>query len=104
MEGWESVDEEELDRIFSTYLWRIKRWSRGFSALPRFSTQHVADFKGLTSKGAQTPFGRYHLVAQTAMPLLSLSTAPSHDSSQSRSSAGSRSTRRSWPVAPSSRW
>lgn len=69
VEGWEAVPDADLDRLFSTYLWRIKRWSRGQSA-PRFSTRHVDTFKGLTTRTSTTPSARYHLAAQAAVPML----------------------------------
>ena len=69
VEGWEAVPDDELDRLFSTYLWRIKRWSRGLSA-PRFAVRHVNAFKGLDARTANTPAARYHLAAQAAVPLL----------------------------------
>jgi hypothetical protein len=70
VEGWEAVPDDELDRLFSTYLWRIKRWSRGLPA-PRFSVRHIDAFKGVNARTASTPVARYHLAAQAAVPLLS---------------------------------
>ena len=70
VEGWEAVPDSELDRLFSAYLWRIQRWSRGLSA-PAFEVRHVDAFKGLTAKNARTPSARYHLAAQAAVPMLS---------------------------------
>ncbi|HJW55294.1 MAG TPA: DUF262 domain-containing protein [Burkholderiaceae bacterium] len=46
VETWESVKDAELDRLFSTYLYRIARWSRGESA-PRFSIHDISMFKGI---------------------------------------------------------
>lgn len=69
VEVWQNVPDAELDRLFSTYLWRIKRWTRGLSA-PRFAARHIDSFKGLTPKSASTPAARYHLAAQTAVPIL----------------------------------
>ena len=69
VEVWQSVPDAELDRLFSTYLWRIKRWTRGLSA-PAFATRHIGAFKGLTVKSASTPAARYHLAAQAAVPML----------------------------------
>lgn len=70
VETWESVADEDLDRLFSIYLYRIARWSRGESA-PGFSDQDVGMFKGLSPKRALPPSARYHLAAQSALPLLS---------------------------------
>lgn len=69
VEVWESVADNELDRLFSTYLWRIRQWSRGFSS-PAFASRHVEAFKGITMRDAHAPSSRYHLAAQTAVPLL----------------------------------
>jgi hypothetical protein len=76
VEGWEAVPDADLDRLFSTYLWRIKRWSRGLSA-PRFSVRHIDVFKGLTSRSATTPSARYHLAAHAAVPMLAAWSDPS---------------------------
>lgn len=70
VETWESVTDEDLDRLFSIYLYRIARWSRGESA-PGFSTRDIGMFKGISRKRALPPSARYHLAAQSAMPLLS---------------------------------
>lgn len=70
VQAWESVRDEDLDRLFSTYLYRIARWSRGGSA-PGFTTHDIGMFKGISGTSASTPANRYHLAAQTAMPLLS---------------------------------
>ena len=72
VEDWEAVSEDELDRLFATYLWRIRRWTRGLSADPAFSSRNVGEFKGLTAKGSRTPSGRYHIAAQAAVPMLAL--------------------------------
>lgn len=70
VEGWEAVPDAELDRLFSTYLWRVKRWSRGLPA-PAFTAAHTGAFKGLTARTATTPAARYHVAAQAAVPMLS---------------------------------
>jgi hypothetical protein len=70
VEGWESVAEDDLDRLFSTYLWRVKRWSRGQHA-PRFTPQYIDDFKGIRGRQRTTPSARYHRTAQATLPVLS---------------------------------
>lgn len=70
VEGWESVPDADLDRLFATFLWRIRCWSRGLRA-PAFSTDHVDVFKGVATGSARTPSARYHFAAQAAVPLLS---------------------------------
>ena len=79
VEAWEDVPDGELDRLFSTYLWRIRRWSRGMSA-PAFSADHVDEFKGVTARSASSPMARYHRAAQSVVPVL---TAWSADSTPS---------------------
>ena len=70
VESWESVPDAELDRLFSTYLWRIQRWNQGLPA-PTFAVQHIGTFKGVTTTGTVSPSARYHLAAQAAIPMLS---------------------------------
>lgn len=69
VEAWQAVPDGDLDRLFSTYLWRIRRWSRGMSA-PAFGTDHVDEFKGVTVKAAVSPMARYHRAAQAVVPVL----------------------------------
>lgn len=90
VETWESVRDEELDRLFSTFLYRIARWSRGRSA-PGFSIHDIDLFKGISPQahdGTLAPSERYHLAAQAAMPLLTAWVAPgtqdSRDAQRSR--------------------
>ena len=70
VETWESVKDNDLDRLFSTYLYRIVRWSRGESA-PGFQTHDIGIFKGISSRNSLSPNARYHLAAQAALPMLS---------------------------------
>ena len=72
---WESTPDEALNRLFSIFLYRIARWSRGESA-PGFSVHDIGMFKGIARKGALAPFERYHLAAQAAIPLLMAWVAP----------------------------
>ena len=72
---WESTPDEALNRLFSIFLYRIARWSRGESA-PGFSVHDIGMFKGIARKGALAPFERYHLAAQAATPLLMAWVAP----------------------------
>jgi hypothetical protein len=69
VETWESVKDEDLDRLFSIYLYRIARWSRGESA-PGFTTHDIGMFKGISPKSVLSPSARYHLAAQAALPML----------------------------------
>lgn len=81
VEAWESVRDEDLDRLFSTFLYRISKWSRGESAL-KFTIRDIDMFKGISARSqrALSPNQRYHLAAQAAIPLLSAWTMfPTHD-------------------------
>src|SRR5690606_13985229 len=70
VESWESVDDTELDRLFSTFLYRIFRWARGESA-SQFGVRDVGIFKGISLKSSRSPSSRYHIAAQVAIPVLS---------------------------------
>ena len=69
VEAWESANDDDLDRLFSIFLYRIARWSRGQSA-PGFTTQDIGMFKGVSPARAVAPSARYHLAAQSAIPML----------------------------------
>ncbi|MBL1263544.1 DUF262 domain-containing protein [Methylomicrobium sp. RS1] len=69
VETWESVTDAELNRLFSTYLYRIARWARGESA-PRFTVHDIGMFKGISPKSSRSPCARYHMAAQVAIPVL----------------------------------
>lgn len=75
VETWESVKDEDLDRLFSIYLYRIARWSDGESA-PGFTTHDIGMFKGISPQSVLSPSARYHLAAQTALPMLNSWGAP----------------------------
>lgn len=75
VEAWESVMDDDLDRLFSTYLYRIVRWSRGESA-PGFSVHDIGVFKGISPQKNRSPNARYHIAAQAAIPLLNLWGSP----------------------------
>lgn len=81
VEAWESVRDEDLDRLFSTFLYRISKWSRGESTL-KFAIRDIGMFKGISARPYRSfsPNQQYHLAAQAAMPLLSAWTMSSeHD-------------------------
>lgn len=71
IEKWEEIDAGELDRLFSTYLYRIHRWSKGLDGT-RFGLADIDVFKGITSDRRSSPWELYHLAAQSAMPLLEI--------------------------------
>ena len=62
---WERVDDDELDHLFSRYLYRVARWSHGRSARREFTVDDVELFKGVPAS-PRTPAERYHLAAQTS--------------------------------------
>ncbi|TXN82688.1 DUF262 domain-containing protein [Methylobacterium sp. WL8] len=70
VEKWESVSDRDLDRLFSTFLYRIARWIRG-EAAPTFTARDIGMFKGIGLADIKAPSARYHLAAQAAVPLLS---------------------------------
>lgn len=70
VEAWESVSDYDLDRLFSIYLYRIARWSRGESAIMGFTLQDVGLFKGIAPNNSLPPNLRYHLAAQAAIPMM----------------------------------
>ncbi|QCW51032.1 DUF262 domain-containing protein [Nocardioides dongxiaopingii] len=69
VEDWESVPADELNRLFSVYLFRVARWAQGNSA-PAFSVRDIGMFKGLSPTSASSPNSKYHLAAQAAIPIL----------------------------------
>ena len=88
VESWESVKDSDLNRLFSTYLYRIARWSRGERAT-EFTAQDISIFKGISPKGVISPCDRYHIAAQTALPIM-LSTWDSAKTPNSQTAARSR--------------
>lgn len=70
VEAWESVADEDLDRLFSRYLYRIVNWSRSKPA-PGFSAADIHAFKGIRIESVESPSARYHAAAQLAIPMLS---------------------------------
>lgn len=78
VETWESVEDGVLNNLFSNFLYRISKWSRGESA-PGFTTYDIGMFKGISNKSGMPPSVRYHQVAQTLMPMLKALDQPSED-------------------------
>jgi len=60
---WERVDDDELEHLFSRYLYRVARWSHGRSAAREFAVADIGLFKGIPAV-PRTPAERYHLAAQ----------------------------------------
>lgn len=51
---WENLDDDRLAKLFSSHLYRIRRWSRGRSA-QTFTKDDVAEFKGITLEAKKLP-------------------------------------------------
>lgn len=67
VQEWESVDDYELEHLFSRYLYRIAQWSRGRPASREFGIEDLGLFKGIdTASGSSqsTPAQDYHLSVQ----------------------------------------
>jgi len=69
VKNWEAVSDGDLGQLFSTFLYRIFRWTRG-KAVTDFTARDIGVFKGISSSEIKAPSARYHMVAQAAVPLL----------------------------------
>lgn len=69
VDTWESVEDADLDLLFSTYLYRIIKWSRGERA-ETFTTHDIDVFKGISLNRKLSPSARYHVAAKAAVPLM----------------------------------
>lgn len=80
-ERWENK-ENELDRLFGTYLARIHWWSRNLPARV-FTTDHIDMFKGL-GRSTRLPGAEYHRAAKTILPAVQEWAAPAADEATQR--------------------
>ncbi len=55
---WEDLDQQELSRLFSDYLYRLKEWVKGNRA-PGLYEGNIDLFKGLTSRDS-FPYAQYY--------------------------------------------
>ena len=62
---WELVDDDELEHLFSRYLYRVAQWSHGRPAAREFTNADVGLFKGIPA-APRTPAERYHFAAQSS--------------------------------------
>lgn len=62
---WERVNDDELEHLFSRYLYRVARWSHGRPAAREFTVADIDLFKGIPAV-PRTPAERYHLAAQSS--------------------------------------
>ncbi|RJN32144.1 DUF262 domain-containing protein [Nesterenkonia natronophila] len=67
VERWERADENELDRLFGTYLARIHWWSRNMPA-HSFATDDLDIFKGVRRSTRRLPGAEYHRAAKAVLP------------------------------------
>jgi len=63
VENWESMDTEKLSKLFALYLFRIRYWSKGYSA--RYFTKNEVDiFKGVSPDIKEDfPFAKAYRIA-----------------------------------------
>lgn len=66
VEKWECHGDADLSELFSVYLYRINKWSRGESAAADFSDRDIGLFKGISTGKHLPPSARYHLSAQAS--------------------------------------
>jgi len=63
VENWEAMDTEKLSKLFAHYLFRIRNWSKGYSA--RYFTKNEVDtFKGISPDIQEDyPFAKAYRIA-----------------------------------------
>lgn len=63
VEDWENLDQDILKQLFAMYLYRVRNWSRGYSA--RIFTKNDVDiFKGISPEVKETfPFASIYRIA-----------------------------------------
>lgn len=87
VESWESRNSEDLEDLFTLYLYRIIKWSQG-SDTSRFTSKDINLFKGISAHSVLTPSQMYHLSAQSfaqaVQPWTKNRLLRSDDSSQQR--------------------
>jgi hypothetical protein len=63
VKNWEKMDKDKLSELFSEYLYRIRNWSRGYSA-KYFTKDDVDIFKGVSPEIQEDyPFARLFRIA-----------------------------------------
>lgn len=78
VDEWESAEENELDRLFGTYLSRIHWWSRNESARA-FTVGDLDLFKGVSRSTRRLPGAEYHRAAKAILPGLQELFDPTED-------------------------
>jgi len=106
VEAWESISDSDLDRLFSTFLYRIARWTRGETA-PGFTTKDIGMFKGIPHPESRTPHARYHTTWRRRLrcPCSARGLRPSRTPTRATCLAPDSSSTLRFPLGgPSSRW
>lgn len=67
VEQWETAEENDLDRLFGTYLARIHWWSRNLPARA-FTAENLDIFKGVSRSTPHLPATEYHRAAKAVLP------------------------------------
>ncbi|WP_433122242.1 DUF262 domain-containing protein [Arthrobacter koreensis] len=67
VEQWQQADENDLDRLFGTYLARIHWWSRNLPAHD-FTNDDLDLFKGVGRATRRLPGAEYHRAAKAVLP------------------------------------
>lgn len=83
VEQWEKADENDLDRLFGTYLARIHWWSRNLPA-HAFGTGDLDLFKGVGRATRRLPGAEYHRAAKAVLPGLQEWAHPTADATAMR--------------------
>lgn len=83
VEQWEAAEENDLDRLFGTYLARIHWWSRNLNARP-FTTEHLDLFKGVGRSTRRLPGAEYHRAAKAVLPAIQSWAQPGADEAEKR--------------------
>ena len=78
VEQWEQADENDLDRLFGTYLARIHWWSRNLPAHD-FTNDDLDLFKGVGRATRRLPGAEYHRAAKAVLPGLQAWAHPTAD-------------------------
>lgn len=78
VEQWEQADENDLDRLFGTYLARIHWWSRNLPAHD-FTNDDLDLFKGVSRATRRLPGAEYHRAVKAVLPGLQAWAHPTAD-------------------------
>lgn len=71
VEDWERRDQADLDRLFSLYLFRIRRWSRGRRA-DTFEADDIGEFTGVSGDLTSSPRILARRLVHASAPVLGI--------------------------------